>query len=249
VLDAGRQHEKNMSEPTTTIVLIEDDRHIRRFVHASLEADGMTVCEAETGAQGLAQATTRRPDLVIVDLGLPDMDGIEVIRELRKWSAVPVIVLSARSREEHKVAALDAGADDYLTKPFGMPELTARIRAHLRRQTCSGRLESTRVYFGSVTIDLAERTVMRDGQTVHLSPIEYRLLSALVSRAGWVMTHRQLLQEVWGPTRTTNDHYLRVYMGHLRQKLEDDPAQPEHIITETGIGYRLVGVSDHQGQQ
>ncbi|SKD03792.1 DNA-binding response regulator, OmpR family, contains REC and winged-helix (wHTH) domain [Burkholderia sp. CF099] len=238
-----------MSEPTTTIVLIEDDRHIRRFVHTSLEADGMTVCDAETGAQGLAEVATRRPDLVIVDLGLPDMDGIDVIRELRKWSTLPVIVLSARSREEHKVTALDAGADDYLTKPFGLPELTARIRAHLRRQRGGGRPESTRVYFGAVTIDLAERTVKRDGQVIHLTPTEYRLLSALISRAGWVLTHRQLLQEVWGPTHTTNDHYLRVYMGHLRQKLEDDPAQPEHILTETGVGYRLVGVSDHQGQQ
>ena len=237
-----------MSEPIVTVVLIEDDKHIRRFVHTSLEANGMTVFDAETGEQGLAQAATRRPDLVIVDLGLPDMDGIDVIRELRSWSTVPVLVLTARTREEHKVAALDAGADDYLTKPFGLPELTARIRAHLRRRTCGGRTESTKVHFGAVTIDLAERRVTRDSQIVHLTPIEYRLLSALVSRAGWVLTHRQLLQEVWGPTHTSNDHYLRVYMGHLRQKLERDPAQPEYIITETGIGYRLVGASDYQGQ-
>jgi two-component system KDP operon response regulator KdpE len=237
-----------MSEPTTTVVLIEDDKHIRRFVHVSLEADGMTVLDAETGAQGLAHAATRRPDLVIVDLGLPDMDGIEVIRELRGWSTVPVIVLSARTQEEHKVAALDAGADDYLTKPFGLPELTARIRAHLRRQTCGGRPESTKVHFGDVTIDLAERKVTRDNETIHLTPIEFRLLSVLVARAGWVLTHRQLLQEVWGPSHANNDHYLRVYMGHLRQKLEHDPAQPEYIITETGVGYRLVGVSEHQSQ-
>ncbi|MBC8720497.1 two-component system KDP operon response regulator KdpE [Paraburkholderia sp. MM5496-R1] len=237
-----------MSEPTVTVVLIEDDKHIRRFVHTALEADGMRVFDAETGEQGLAQAATRRPDLVIVDLGLPDMDGIDVIRELRSWSTVPVLVLTARTREEHKVAALDAGADDYLTKPFGLPELTARIRAHLRRRTCGGRTGSTKVHFGAVTIDLAERRVTRDSQIVHLTPIEYRLLSALVSRAGWVLTHRQLLQEVWGQTHADNDHYLRVYMGHLRQKLERDPAQPEYIITETGVGYRLVGANDYQGQ-
>jgi len=237
-----------MSEPTITVVLIEDDKHIRRFVHTSLEADGMTVFDAETGAQGLAQVATRRPDLIIVDLGLPDMDGIDAIRELRNWSTVPVVVLSARSREEDKVAALDAGADDYLTKPFGLPELSARIRAHLRRHTRGGRPESTKVHFGTVTVDLAERKVTRDNQIIHLTPIEYRLLSVLVSRAGWVLTHHQLLQEVWGPTHTNNDHYLRVYMGHLRHKLEHDPAQPEHIVTETGVGYRLVGMIDEQGQ-
>jgi two-component system, OmpR family, KDP operon response regulator KdpE len=234
-----------MSEPTINVVLIEDDRHIRRFVHTSLEADGMTVVDAETGKQGLAEAATRQPDLVLVDLGLPDMDGIDVIRELRNWSTVPVIVLSARTREEHKVAALNAGADDYLTKPFGLPELIARIRAHLRRQTSGGRPELPKVHFGAVTVDLVERKVTRDSQIIHLSPIEYRLLSALVSHSGRVLTHHQLLQEVWGPSHATSYHYLRIYMGHLRQKLEHDPAQPEHIITETGVGYRLVGVSDH----
>jgi two-component system KDP operon response regulator KdpE len=142
------------------------------------------------------------------------------------------------------VDGLQAGADDYLTKPFGVPELTARIRAHLRRQTCGGRPESAKVHFGDVTVDLAGRKVTRDSQIIHLTPTEYRLLSALVSRAGWVLTHRQLLLEVWGPTHASNDHYLRVYMGHLRQKLEHDPAQPEHIITETGVGYRLVGMVD-----
>jgi two-component system, OmpR family, KDP operon response regulator KdpE len=237
-----------MSEPTITVVLIEDDKHIRRFVHTSLETDGMTVFDAETGGQGLAEAATRRPDLIIVDLGLPDMDGIDVIRQLRSWSTVPVFVLSARSREEHKVEALDAGADDYLTKPFGLPELIARIRAHLRRQTCGGRPESTKVQFGTVTVDLVERKVTRDRQIVHLTPIEYRLLSALVSHAGWVLTHNQLLLEVWGPTHANNDHYLRVYMGHLRHKLEHDPAQPEHFLTETGVGYRLVGIVDKQSQ-
>jgi two-component system, OmpR family, KDP operon response regulator KdpE len=237
-----------MSEPTITVVLIEDDKHIRRFVHTSLETDGMTVFDAETGGQGLAEAATRRPDLIIVDLGLPDMDGIDVIRQLRSLSTVPVFVLSARSREEHKVEALNAGADDYLTKPFGLPELIARIRAHLRRQTCGGRPESTKVHFGTVTVDLVERKVTRDSQIVHLTPIEYRLLSTLVSHAGWVLTHHQLLLEVWGPTHANNDHYLRVYMGHLRQKLEHDPAQPEHFLTETGVGYRLVGIVDEQSQ-
>jgi two-component system, OmpR family, KDP operon response regulator KdpE len=237
-----------MSAPTVTVVLIEDDKHIRRFVHTSLEADGMSVLDAETGREGLIHAATRRPDLIIVDLGLPDMDGLDVIRELRGWSTLPVIVLSARSHEEHKVAALDAGADDYLTKPFGVPELTARIRAHLRRQTCGGRPALHKMCFGGVTVDLVDRRVMRGSQVIHLSPIEYRLLSALLSHAGRVLTHQQLLQEVWGPSHATNYHYLRIYMGHLRQKLELDPAQPEHIITETGVGYRLVGVADQLSQ-
>jgi two-component system KDP operon response regulator KdpE len=180
--------------------------------------------------------------VVIIDLSLPDMDGIEVIRELRGWSAMPVIVLSARSREEDKVAALDAGADDYLTKPFGLPELSARIRAHLRRQTNGDRVGLPQVQFGLVTVDLGERRVVRGSRTVHLSPTEYRLLSALVRHPGRVLTHEQLLGEVWGPLQTDNHHYLRIYMGHLRHKLERDPAHPEHIVTESGVGYRLVGV-------
>jgi two-component system KDP operon response regulator KdpE len=214
-----------MSDPTVTVVVIDADKAIRRFIRTSLEAAGMSVFEAQTGAQGLAQAATRLADLVIVDLSLPDMDGIEVIRELRGWSAMPVIVLSARSREEDKVAALDAGADDYLTKPFGLPELSV-----------------PQVQFGLVTIDLGERRVVRGSRIVHLSPTEYRLLSALVRHPGRVLTHEQLLGEVWGPLQTDNHHYLRIYMGHLRQKLERDPAHPEHIVTEAGVGYRLVGV-------
>ncbi|MFP3245537.1 MAG: response regulator [Paraburkholderia sp.] len=233
-----------MSEPTVTVVLIDDDRHIRRFVRASLEAEGMTVFEAATGLQGLAHAATRRPDLVIADLSFPDMEATEVIRELRTWSTVPVMVLSARSREEDKVRALDAGADDYLTKPFGLPELTARIRAHLRRQARGGRAGMTQIRFGAVTLDLGQRRVVRGSETVHLSPIEYRLLSALARHPGQVLTHHQLFQEVWGPARADNYHYLRIYMGHLRQKLECDPAQPEHIVTESGVGYRLIGVED-----
>ncbi|SOE98168.1 DNA-binding response regulator, OmpR family, contains REC and winged-helix (wHTH) domain [Burkholderia sp. OK233] len=231
-----------MSDPTVTVVVIDADKAIRRFIRTSLEAAGMSVFEAQTGAQGLAQAATRLADLVIIDLSLPDMDGIEVIRELRGWSAMPVIVLSARSREEDKVAALDAGADDYLTKPFGLPELSARLRAHLRRQANGDRVGVPQVQFGLVTIDLGERRVVRGSRIVHLSPTEYRLLSALVRHPGRVLTHEQLLGEVWGPLQTDNHHYLRIYMGHLRHKLERDPAHPEHIVTEAGVGYRLVGV-------
>ncbi len=234
-----------MSEPTINIVLIEDDNHIRRFVHASVATQEIRVLDAELGRRGLSLAASARPDLVIVDLGLPDMDGVDVIRQLRDWSSIPIIVLSARTREDEKVAALDAGADDYLTKPFGVAELMARIRAHLRRHNrnaAAGTSETAKVSFGDVVVNLEVRTVEREGKAVHLTPIEYRLLVALIRHAGRVLTHRQLLQEVWGPSRTDSAHYLRIYMGHLRQKLERDPAQPEHIVTETGVGYRLVGV-------
>lgn len=230
-----------MSESTITVVLIEDDKPIRRFVQASLETEHMRVLEAESGRRGLSLAASARPDLVIVDLGLPDMDGADVIGQLRDWSSVPIIVLSARTREQEKVAALDAGADDYLTKPFGVPELMARIRAQLRRHNRAGSNESSTLQFGAVEVDFEMRIVRREGQPVHLTPIEYRLLVALARHAGRVLTHRQLLHEVWGPSRVESAHYLRIYMGHLRQKLERDPAQPEHIMTETGVGYRLVG--------
>jgi two-component system KDP operon response regulator KdpE len=230
-----------MSEPTVTIVVIEDDRQIRRFVRTALESQGMTVFEAETGQLGLREAAFRTPDLIIVDLGLPDTDGVDVIRELRTWTEQPVIVLSARSHEDAKVGALDAGADDYLTKPFSVSELLARIRAQLRRRNRGGQQETPQVRFGSVSVDLSERRVTREGVLIHLTPIEYRLLTALVRHAGRVITHQQLLREVWGPTRLESQHYLRVYMGHLRHKLERDPTQPVHILTETGVGYRLVG--------
>jgi two-component system KDP operon response regulator KdpE len=229
-------------EVIVNVVVIEDDRPIRRFVHTSLESDAIHVTEAETGQRGLAMVAGTRPDLVVVDLGLPDMDGLDVIRRLREWSSVPVIVLSARSSESEKVAALDAGADDYLTKPFGAAELIARIRAQLRRQNRAAGVESPIIRFGDVTVDLDARIVQRAGAPVHLTPIEYRLLAALARHAGRVITQRQLLQDVWGPSRVDSAHYLRIYMGHLRQKLERDPAQPEHIVTETAIGYRLVGV-------
>jgi two-component system KDP operon response regulator KdpE len=230
-----------MSEPTVTIVVIEDDRQIRRFVRTALETQGMTVFEAETGQLGLREAAFRTPDLIIVDLGLPDTDGVDVIRELRTWTEQPVIVLSARSHEDAKVGALDAGADDYLTKPFSVSELLARIRAQLRRRNRGGQQETPQGRFGSVSVDLSERRVTREGVLIHLTPIEYRLLTALVRHAGRVITHQQLLREVWGPTRLESQHYLRVYMGHLRHKLELDPTQPVHILTETGVGYRLVG--------
>ncbi|HEV3105899.1 MAG TPA: two-component system response regulator KdpE [Trinickia sp.] len=232
-----------MSEPTVNVVLIEDEKQIRRFVRTSLEGEGIVVHDAETGKQGLVEAATRKPDLIIVDLGLPDTDGLDVIRELRGWTDLPVIVLSARTHEAEKVAALDAGADDYLTKPFGVSELLARIRAHLRRRNQAGATESPQVCFGTVSVDLALRRVMRDGEAVHLTPIEYRLLATLVRHAGRVLTHRQLLRDVWGPSHVESNHYLRIYMAHLRQKLERDPAQPEHIVTETGVGYRLVGAT------
>ncbi|WP_206996961.1 response regulator [Trinickia mobilis] len=239
-----------MSEPAVTVVLIDDDKSIRRLVHTVLLADGMAVVEAKTGEQGLALVAAKRPDLVIVDLSLPDMDGMDVIRDVRNWSMVPVMVLSARSGEEDKVAALDAGADDYLTKPFGHSELVARIRARVRRGAGGSGGGWREIHFGAVTVDPNARKVMRDSQIIHLSPIEYRLLSALVRQAGRVLTHQQLIQEVWGRPRAGNFHNLRIYMGHLRKKLERDPAQPEHIITETGVGYRLVGVLEaHQSNE
>jgi len=226
------------------ILVVEDDAQIRRFVCASLAADGYSVFEADTVARGLIEAASRQPELFIVDLGLPDRDGRELISELRAWTGAPVIVLSARDREEDKVAALDAGADDYLMKPFGVPELLARVRAQLRRSTlmASGGPAGI-VTFGEVSVDLACREVRRQGKLVRLTPIEYRLLVALISGHGRVLTHRHLLLEVWGPNSAGRSHYLRIYMGNLRQKLEADPANPCHFITELSVGYRLVGLS------
>lgn len=231
-----------MSEPAIHVVLIEDEKHIRRFLRMTLEADGMRVYETETGKQGLAIVRTHEPDMVVLDLGLPDMDGIEVIRQLRTWTMIPILVLSARSEEGQKVEALDAGADDYLTKPFGTHELMARIRAHLRKRN-KGSIDAIESVFcfGDVSVDFVQRRVTRQNQTVHLTPIEYRLLATLAHNAGKVLTHTQLLREVWGPGHAERSHYLRIYMGHLRQKLENDPARPSHIFTETGVGYRLVG--------
>ena len=221
-------------------VLIEDEPHIRRFVRAALEAEGWQVFEADTARQGLTEAGTRKPDLLVLDLGLPDSDGLDVLRDVRGWSAVPIIVLSARSDETDKIAALDAGADDYLTKPFGVGELLARVRANLRRPRVADGPEDAVFRFGPVEVDRTARLVRRGGAEVHLTPIEYRLLSVLARHAGRVLTHRQLLREVWGPAHTQQSHYLRIHMGHLRQKLEADPAQPVHLLTETGVGYRLL---------
>lgn len=220
------------------ILLIEDEPQIRRFVRATLEAGGWRVREADTGTRGLVEAGTRQPDLLIVDLGLPDMEGVDLIKEFRAWSDAPVLILSARSDEREKVEALDAGADDYLTKPFGVEELAARVRALQRRQL-RGQDAAPTTRFGQVELDRSRRTVERDGVPVHLTQIEYRLLCVLVANAGKVMTHRHLMQEVWGPNHGERGHYLRIYMSRLRQKLEADPAQPVHFITETGVGYRF----------
>jgi two-component system, OmpR family, KDP operon response regulator KdpE len=222
-------------------LVLEDEREIRRFVRSALEAEGWQVVEAGTIKQGLIEAGTRRPDIVIADLGLPDGDGVAFIREVRTWSSVPIIVLSARTHEAEKVAALDAGADDYITKPFGVAELLARTRANLRRAQ-TGRTTTDSVFrFGDVEVDLASRIVRKKGVEVHLTPIEYRLLGVLIANAGRVLTHPYLLREVWGPTHAESTHYVRVFMGNLRQKLEDDSTRPKHIMTETGVGYRLVG--------
>ncbi|MBC7602097.1 MAG: two-component system response regulator KdpE [Ramlibacter sp.] len=231
-----------MSRPTA--IIIEDEPQIRRFVRSALEDEGWQVHEADTYQRGLVETGTRKPDLLILDLGLPDGDGIELVRDVRGWSAVPIIILSARADESDKIAALDAGADDYLTKPFGAGELLARVRANLRRPRAANGDESgdeTSVFrFGNVEVDRHARIVRRAGAEVHLTPIEYRLLCVLVANAGRVLTHRQLLREVWGPTHAEQSHYLRIYMGHLRQKLEDEPAQPRHLLTETAVGYRLM---------
>jgi two-component system KDP operon response regulator KdpE len=220
-------------------LLVEDDALIRRFVRASLESQDCKVVEADSISRGLIEAGTRKPDLIILDLGLPDGEGHLFVTELRHWSQVPVLVLSARSAEDEKIRALDAGADDYLVKPFSVGELQARVRALLRRSRPGARDEEPLVRFGSIEADLVRRQVLRQGQPIHLTPIEYRLLCALLANEGKVLTHRHLLRDVWGPNAVESNHYLRVYVGHLRHKLEDDPTQPRHILTETGVGYRF----------
>ncbi len=221
-------------------LIVEDDPRIRRFVRAALESENWQVQEAAGLQQALQEATLRRPALVLLDLGLPDGEGIEFVRAFRRWSVAPVIVLSARTDEPGKVAALDAGADDYLTKPFGAPELLARIRVHIRRQDRAARQGDPVFVFGNVRVDLAARRVLRADEEVRLTPIEYRLLAMLVANVGRVLTQRQLLRDVWGPAYVERIHYLRVHMSNLRHKLEDDPAQPRYLLTETAVGYRLV---------
>lgn len=229
-----------MSTPKPIVLVLEDEREIRQFIGASLESEGWQVFEAVTVKQGLIEAGTRRPDLIIADLGLPDGDGVDFIREVRTWSGVAIIVLSARTHESEKVAALDAGADDFITKPFGVAELLARTRASLRRMRVGRPAAQSTFRFGDVEVDMAARIVKKRGAEVHLTPIEYRLLCVLVANVGRVLTHPYLLREVWGPSHSESTHYLRVYMGNLRHKLEADSAQPKHIVTETGVGYRLL---------
>nr|WP_269811481.1 MULTISPECIES: two-component system response regulator KdpE [Buttiauxella] len=220
-------------------MIIEDEKEIRRFLRTALEAESLRVHEAETLQRGLLEAATRKPDLVILDLGLPDGDGLDFIRDFRQWSQTPIVVLSARSDEQVKIDALDAGADDYLSKPFGIGELQARLRVVLRRHASVAQPDP--VYqFSGISVDLATRRITRDGAEIHLTPIEFRLLATLLNNHGKVLTQRQLLNQVWGPNAVEHSHYLRIYMGHLRQKLESDPARPAHLLTETGIGYRFM---------
>ncbi|NUZ07930.1 response regulator [Piscinibacter koreensis] len=221
------------------ILVVEDEPQIRRFVRMTLESEGHDVYEASTLQRGLIEAGSRRPDLAVVDLGLPDGDGVDLIRDLRGWSQAPVIVLSARSGEAEKVAALDAGADDYLVKPFGAAELLARVRAQLRRQALAPASANAVLRFGRTTLDLARRLVERDGEPLHLTPIEYRLLTLLASQPDRVVTHEQLLKAVWGPGHADDTHYVRVHMANLRKKVEDDASMPRHLLAEPGIGYRF----------
>ena len=221
------------------VLLIEDERQIRRFVRVALEEEGCQVIEAGTMAEGLALAGAERPDLIVLDLGLPDGNGVDLIRDVRGWADTPIVILSARAQENDKIDALDAGGDDYLTKPFSVGELRARVRALLRRQGRKAPDASPVIRFGEIEVDLSLRTVLRDGVPIHLTRTEYRLLSALLGHPGKVLTQRSLLRDIWGPTFIESSHYLRVYVGHLRHKLERDPAQPQHLLTETGVGYRF----------
>jgi len=224
------------------ILIVEDEPQIRHFLRTTLTAEGYRVIEAETGQRGVTEAATHKPDLVMVDLGMPDIDGVEVVKRIRAWSTLPILILSARSAEADKVAALDAGADDYVTKPFGVGELTARLRVALRHAARGAKQDaSASLRFGDIEVDLERRLVRADGRDIHLTPIEFRLLGCLAKHGGMVLTHRHLLREVWGPSYVEQAHYLRIYMKQLRHKLEPDPARPRYLLTETGVGYRLAG--------
>ena len=227
-----------MTSAGASILVIDDESQMRRFLRVSLANAGYQVLEAETGEQGLSQAASKKPDLILLDLGLPDQDGLSVTVRLREWSKSPIIVISARGREEDKVTALDQGADDYLTKPFGVGELLARIRVALRHVATEG-TSTPEFVLGDLKVDRSRRQVFVKSTEVHLTPIEYKLLALLVKNAGRVITHRQLLREVWGPNSVEHTHYLRVYMGQLRHKLEENPSRPLYIVTEPGIGYRI----------
>jgi two-component system, OmpR family, KDP operon response regulator KdpE len=226
---------------SATVIVIEDEAQIRRFLRTALTSEGYHVIEAETGMHGLTEVATRKPDLIILDLGLPDIDGVEVVKGIRKWSSVPIIILSARAQEMDKISALDAGADDYLVKPFGVGELLARIRVALRHILSGSTSEDEGVFsVADLKVDLIHREIRVNDVEIHLTPIEYRLLSVLIKHAGKVLTHHFLLKEVWGPSYVDHSHYLRIYMGNLRHKLEKNPAQPRFLLTEIGVGYRLA---------
>ena len=228
-----------MAEPRATVLVVEDEPEIRQFLRSSLGSEGYRVVDAPTARRGTLDAGMHKPDLAIVDLGLPDFDGVEVIRRIREWSPMPIVVLSARTQERSKIEALDAGADDYVTKPFGVGELLARVRVALRHATRPSTGKET-LRLGEVTLDFAKRRAGKSDAEIHLTPIEFRLLACLAKHLGMVVTHRQLLTEVWGPTHAGHTHYLRIYMKQLREKLELDPVRPVHLLTETGVGYRLV---------
>ncbi len=228
-----------MTTAVHAVLVIDDEPQLRRLLHATLSAEGFRVFEAETARRGLIEAASHKPDLVILDLGLPDAEGHTVVRGIREWSSLPIVVLSARVEEEQKIAALDAGADDYVTKPFAVGELLARVRAALRRAARPADVDKP-LHLGRVTINLTQRTAQGPDGEIHFTPLEYRLLAALARHDGAVATQRQLLREVWGPDRTDQPHYLRIYMKQLREKIEPDPTRPQFLRTEIGVGYRLL---------
>jgi two-component system KDP operon response regulator KdpE len=229
-----------MTTPGALVLVVEDERPIRRLLRATLSAQGFRVLEAETGAEAIGLAPSHLPDLILLDLGLPDMDGLEVVRKIREWSSVPIVVLSARGMERDKVAALDGGADDYITKPFGVKELAARVRVALRHAATGPSANEPTFVVGKLSVDLARRRITLDGHEVHVTPIEYKLLTCLIRHAGRVVTHRQILTEVWGTPHAEQTHYVRIYMRQLRNKIEETPARPRYLLTEAGVGYRLV---------